>query len=140
MGIVPPIGSQDPAVGPIEQVVYHGGSVMRDVTVHTIFWAPAGYSFSGSPGAGVPGYVQLIQQFYSDVAHDSNSTANAMSVLPQYGDQSGAGNYSISYAASADSISDSTPYPRASAQCASPAGLATCVTDTAIEVLGNICV
>lgn len=133
MGIVPPIGSQDPAVGPIEQVVYHGGSVMRDVTVHTVFWAPPGYSFPGSPSVGALAYEQLIQQFFTDVARDSGSTANAMSVLPQYGDSSGAGTYSISYIASADSISDGAPYPPPSAQCASPAGLATCVTDTTIE-------
>ena len=31
--------------------VYHGGSVMRNVTIHTIFWAPTGYRFDGSPAA-----------------------------------------------------------------------------------------
>ena len=53
MGIVPPVGSQDQSVGQLEPVVFHGGTVMRDVTVHTIFWAPAGYAF------GKPAYHAL---------------------------------------------------------------------------------
>jgi hypothetical protein len=133
MGIVPPIGSQDQAVGQLEPVVFHGGSVMRDVTIHTIFWAPAGYAFGGPPSPGGHGYVQLIQQFFTDVAHDSSSTTNAFSVLPQFGDGSGAGTYAISYNATPDSISDTTPYPPQSRQCASPSGIATCVTDLEVQ-------
>lgn len=132
MGIVPPAGSQDVAVGPVEQVVFHGGAVMRDVTVHTVFWAPAGYAFTGAPPAGLS-YVQMIQRFFTDVAHDSGSGSNVFKVLPQYGDGSGAGAYSISYNAAADSIADTTPYPSKSGQCASPGGIATCVTDTTIQ-------
>ncbi len=125
MGIVPPLGTQDAAVGALEPVVFHGGPVMRNVTVHTVFWAPAGYAFTGPPSPGGHSYVQLIQQFFTDAAHASGSAANAFSVLPQFGDVSGAGTYSVSYSAATDSISDSTPYPPPSRQCASPSGLAT---------------
>ena len=47
---------------------------MRDVTIHTIFWAPSGYAFSGSPGGGALGYVPLVQQFFTDVATASGTT------------------------------------------------------------------
>jgi hypothetical protein len=133
MGIIPPIGSQDQAVGQLEPVVFHGGGVMRDVTVHTIFWAPAGYAFGGPPSPGGHGYVQLIQQFFTDAAHDSGSAGNAFSILPQFGDGSGAGTYAISYSAAGDSISDTAPYPPRSKQCASPSGIATCVTDLEVQ-------
>ncbi|HEY5188512.1 MAG TPA: hypothetical protein VII87_05715, partial [Solirubrobacteraceae bacterium] len=56
MGLLPRLGSTEIASGTNIPVVYHGGQVMRNVTVHTIFWAPAGYRFTGSPGGGVPGY------------------------------------------------------------------------------------
>ena len=72
-------------------VVYHGGQVMRNVTVHTIFWAPAGYHFDGSPAAGVPGYEALVKQFLVDAAHDSAAPNNIFSTLTQYHDAQGAG-------------------------------------------------
>jgi hypothetical protein len=80
MGLVPPRGRQDLAVASSIPVVYHGGSVMRNVTVHTIFWAPAGYAFTGAPSAGTLGYQPLLEQFFTDAAHDSGTTGNVFSV------------------------------------------------------------
>ena len=67
MGLVPPLNRQhtlragDVASGALTPVTYHGGPVMAGgVTVHTIFWAPSGYAFEGSPGAGIPTYEGLI--------------------------------------------------------------------------------
>jgi hypothetical protein len=134
MGLVPPAGGPpEVAIAAREPVVYHGGSVMRNVTVHTVFWAPAGYPFGGSPGSGAPGYVALVQQFLTDAAQDSGSTANDFSVLAQYGDTGSPGGYALGYSAGADSITDTDPYPALSAQCLSPSGFATCVTDLEIE-------
>ncbi len=69
LGLIPPLHSQgefehEPSeVDVFFPVAYHGGSVMAGgVTVHTIFWAPSGYAFQGSPGAGIPTYKGLIQQ------------------------------------------------------------------------------
>ena len=132
-GIVPIQGGPEIAAGSNIPVVYHGGSVMRDVTIHTIFWAPAGYRFEGSPSPGVLGYEPLIQRFFTDIAHDSGGTTDVYSVLRQYGDGSGPGQYSISYGAASDSISDSDLYPPASEQCPSPQGVATCVTDLELQ-------
>ena len=106
---------------------------MRNVTIHTVFWAPAGYRFDGSPGGGALGYQALIQQFFTDVAHDSGGTSNIFSTLDQYGDGSGEGTYSIHYDPAADSIVDTDPYPAQSRQCPSPSGVATCVTDPQVQ-------
>ena len=136
----------DVATGQSVPVVYHGGSVMAGgVTVHTIFWAPPGHAFQGSPGGGVPTYEGLTQQLFTDLAHDSGAgggcTAagcNIFSVLPQYaeGTSPGAitpGAYQISYSAAADSVDVADPYPAKSDQCASPAGTATCITDGQVQ-------
>jgi hypothetical protein len=135
LGLLPAHGQQvDPAVGATSiPLVYHGGTVMHDVRVHTIFWAPAGYQFSGPPSAGTLSYRGLIEQFLTDVAHDSGSTQNVFSVLGQYPDATGPGSYHIAYDPSTDSITDTSPYPSGSRQCVSPGGIATCVTDLQLQ-------
>ena len=133
MGLLPAHGAQEVASSPSIPVLYHGGSVMRNVTIHTVFWAPAGYHFDGSPGPGVLGYEALIQQFFADVAHDSGSTGNIFSLLNQFGDHSGDGSYQINYDPAADSVADTDPYPAAGQQCPSPSGVATCVTDQQVQ-------
>jgi hypothetical protein len=151
LGLVPPVNRQgqlstgDVATGALTPETYHGGPVMAGgVTVHTIFWAPQGHPFQGSPGGGVPTYVGLVQQFLTDVAADSGAPGtctpaecNAFTVQRQYAEGTGVGQitpgaYSISYNA-ADSINDSNPYPAKADQCASPAGTAVCVTDGEIQ-------
>src|ERR1700686_2982251 len=70
LGLIPPVnsqgqfGSQDVATGALTPLTYHAGSTMTGgVTVHTIFWAPSGFSFQGSPGGVIPTYKGMIQQF-----------------------------------------------------------------------------
>ncbi len=133
MGLLPRHGAQEIATSPSIPVVYHGGVVMRNVTIHTIFWAPSGYHYNGSPGAGALGYVPLIQQFLTDVAHDSGSTGNIFSLLNQFGDHTGDGSYQIHYDPAVDSVTDTHPYPAAANQCPSPSGVATCVTDLQVQ-------
>ncbi len=131
MGLIAPYGHRDLASAPPVPVVYHGGAVMTPpVTVHTVFWAPPGHPFSGSPGLLVPGYEALAQRFFRDVAHDSGTVANVFSVLGEYPQARAPSGYGISYDPATDSIHDTTPYPGAAAQCPSPSGAATCVTDT----------
>jgi len=134
LGLVPAHGQQpDLATAISIPIVYHGGAVMHDVRIHTIFWAPAGYRFSGPPSPGTLSYKGLVAQFLTDVAHDSGSAGNVFSVLGQYPDGTGAGAYRISYNASTDSIDDGNPYPGGSRQCASASGTATCVTDLELQ-------
>jgi hypothetical protein len=133
LGIVPPAGHQEVAISSNMPVVYHGGLVMHHLTVHTVFWAPPGFRFDGPPSPLVAGYEQLIKQFFTDVAQDSGAVSNEFSLLNQYPDSSAPGTYSISYSASQDSIDDTQPYPASSQQCASPSGVATCVTTLQVE-------
>jgi hypothetical protein len=134
MGIVPSARAGDIAVGPNFQVVYHGGAVMSaPVHVHTVFWAPAGYGFGGSPGLGSRAYVPLIEQFLTDAAHDSGAKSNVFSVLGEYPDLAGPGRYALTYNPATDSINDTNPYPARSLQCPSPASTLTCVTDSEVQ-------
>lgn len=133
LGIIPAAGAPDLAQGFNLPEAYHGGSVMRGVTVHSIFWAPGGYGFGGAPTPGALGYESLVQRYFGDVALDSGQSTNEFSVLGQYGDGGGPGAYSVAYSAAADSIRDTNPYPPASQQCGSPVGIATCVTDVELQ-------
>src|SRR5579863_8400679 len=132
LGLLPSFAAQDIATGAPIDAVYHGGPVMSGgVTLHTIFWAPPGYTFDS-------GYEALIKKFVTDSAADSGKTTNMYSVLTQYGQQTGpdtasAGSYSMSYSASTDSMDVTTPYPPVADQCASPNGVIACVTDGQIQ-------
>ena len=148
MGIVPAHGvALDIASGEPIDVVYHGGAVMGpNVVVHTVFWAPPGYQFGGSPGSEpgsggllglggstpIPGYEAMQQQFFTDVAHDSGSQNDIYSLLNEYPDHTGNGSYQLSYNAAVDSVNATDPFPPKSAQCASAAGAGACVTDTQV--------
>src|SRR5579863_672351 len=131
LGLFPSYGNSDIATGNDTAATYHGGSVMAaNVTVHTIFWAPSGFSYT-------PGYEALVKQFLSDAAAASGTSGNAFSVLRQYGQQTGTdtavpGNYSLTYSASGDSTDDVDAYPT-SGGCSSPDGVQTCLTDGQVQ-------
>src|SRR5207245_6069331 len=55
------------------------------------------------------------------------------SVLPQFADNGGPGTYNVSYDAATDSVDAADPFPRSDNQCASPSGIATCVTDLQLQ-------
>jgi len=59
------------------KVTYHGGPVLRASSVYTIFWVPAGHAFP-------TGYSTLINQYFSDVAHDSYLHSNVYGSTVQY--------------------------------------------------------
>jgi len=123
LGLVPGVGRQgDFAAGSPVPVVFHGGNVMRSgVAVHLIFWGPPGFSFHS-------GYRTLIQQFFTDAAAASGLTSNVFSVLPQFGDNGGAGDYALSV----DSITDTQAFPTTD-NCASANGAPTCLTDHQVQ-------
>jgi hypothetical protein len=134
----------DVASGEPTPVTYHGGSTMvGGVTVHLIFWSGGTHPFQGQPAGAPADYEGMIEQFFTDVAHDSGATSNVFSVEPQYasGTSPGAitpGDYNISYSSSNpdDLILDNNPYP-SSGQCASPNNAAVCVTDAQVQAEVN---
>jgi hypothetical protein len=131
LGLVPSYASTDIGSGAATAVDYMGGTVMApSVTVHTLFWAPSGYSYNA-------GYEALVKQFLTDAAGASGASSNVFSVLREYGQQTGTasavpGNYSIAYDATSDSNDDFNQYP-SSGGCASPAGVQTCLTDGQVQ-------
>jgi hypothetical protein len=131
LGLFPSYASADIATGAATDAEYHGGTVMAaNVTVHTIFWAPSGFSYT-------PGYEALLKQFLTDAASASGTSSNVFSVLRQYGQQTGTatavpGNYSIAYSAASDSTDDVDAYP-STGDCSSPDGVQTCLTDGQIQ-------
>ena len=102
LGLIPPVNGQGnfntvpSEIGVFNAVTYHGGPTMTGgVNVHVIFWAPPGFAFQGSTGTGIPTYEGMIEQYYTDVAHDSTgmgagpgcstTACNDFTVEPQYG-------------------------------------------------------
>jgi hypothetical protein len=80
-------------------LVYHGGPVLHTNRTVAIYWGP-----SSSFGSG---YQSTINQYFTDVAHDSGSGANVYSVLNQYYDGTG----SIAYSSTAGpSVTDTSGY------------------------------
>jgi hypothetical protein len=77
-------GADGPGADGTTDMVYHGGSVMRDPTVYAVFWNPT------TPPAGYPGalfgadYQNGIEHYLSDV-----SQTPYFNILTQYGDSSG---------------------------------------------------
>jgi PKD repeat protein len=71
-------------------VCYRGGPVLRDPTVHLIFW-------QGGVEAFPEHYVETVERYFEDVAHDSGAQTNVFAVDPQYGDTTGPGEYKLSF-------------------------------------------
>lgn len=144
LGLAPPINSRGEAntqpteLGENIPELYHGGPVMTGgVTVHAIFWAPNGFKFQGAPPSS-KSYEELIEQYYSDVAKESNAKTNIFSTDIQYGqDLPGkgveSGEYNIKFEASNpdDVIHDTDAYPEG--DCASPLNASACITDAELQ-------
>lgn len=81
---------------------------MHSNHVRAVFWAADGLEFP-------PGYADLIDRFFGDVAADSGQPSNVYSVTPEYGDAAGPAAYDSTYAARID---DRMPYPTGT--CVSP--------------------
>jgi hypothetical protein len=120
-GVVPTIGH----VGPQDQcnppcgsgdLLYHGGPTMTTNNVYAIFWVPGGYSVAS-------GYQSTINQFFTDVAHDSGMGTNVYSVATQYS--------GIQYSSTfGGSVTDTNAFPTSG--CLLYNGLTECLTDAQI--------
>ncbi len=148
LGLIPLYAGQVSGSGPLQPVDYHGGEIMSGgVTIHTIFWTGGTNQFEGQPSGAPHDYVGMIQQFLSDVAHDSTATAggtctnsacDSFTVLPQFASGTTPasvtlGENSIVYDPATDSTVDTNPYPAKADQCASPGNTAVCVTEDQVR-------
>ena len=89
---------QCPGAGPTYcgsgNLIFHfGGSVMHTNETYTIFWQPTGYAHPFPAG-----YQTKIDQYLTDVAHDSGARSNVYATDPQYSDSGGSAQYSSTFA------------------------------------------
>jgi hypothetical protein len=104
-------------------VDYNGGPVMPSSTDYMILWSPTGF------GAYPPEYLQGIEQYFVDLAHDSGGHQNTNSVSTQYNDLTGAfANYDVRFAGA---LLDFHPYPKS--QCPAAHPIVACLTDAQIQ-------
>jgi hypothetical protein len=111
---------------------YHGGPVMPTSQVYAIFWIPPGYSVDSTQ----PGYQQTIENYFTNVAHDSASGAGPFSSNvywsdTQYYQSTPSGNQNVAYNSTfAGAITDTDPYP--SSGC-TDSYTSVCLTDPQIQ-------
>jgi hypothetical protein len=119
-----PAPGHAPAPTPFDSIFrnldYNGGPVMPSNTNYTFYWAPA-----GSP-AYPADYQPGLNQFFTDLAHDSGGGENADSVSTQYNDA--AGEVAAYNSHFAGAIIDTNPYPASGCAYA-----VICLTDAQIR-------
>ena len=104
-------------------VDYNGGPVMPVNTDYAVYWSPGGL------GAYGPEYVAGINQYFTDLQHDSGGHQNVDSVSAQYNDVSGAtSSYSVTFGGG---LLDTDPYP--ASQCPVTSPVTNCLTDAQLE-------
>jgi IPT/TIG domain-containing protein len=113
-GVVPLIGHQVQGSG---DLTYHGGPTMTTNKTYAIYWVPSGSSMPS-------GYQSTINQFFGDVAHDSNMSSNVYAATTQYSSIQ----YNSTFGAS---TVDTNPFP--SNGCSVYAGVTRCLTDAQLQ-------
>jgi hypothetical protein len=113
-GIVPLLGRQVQGSG---DLTFHGGPVMGTNKTYAIYWVPSGSSMP-------TGYQSTINQFFTDVAHDSNMSTNVYAADTQYS--------SIQYNSTfGGSTVDTNAFPTNG--CSVYSGVTRCLTDAQIQ-------
>jgi hypothetical protein len=119
-GVVPLVGRQVQGSG---DLTYHGGPVMTTNQEYAIYWVPSGSSLPS-------GYQTTINQFFTDVAHDSNMSTNVYAATTQY--YQNPGQVHIQYQSTfGGSTVDTNPFP--SNGCSVYSGVTRCLTDAQIQ-------
>ncbi len=151
-GIVPHIGGSvgaaahsTTAASGIGPLAYQGGKVMTTNTAYAIYWMPSTSTCSGSPCTG---YENAINQYFTDVAHDSGTNTNVYSVATQYCQgvlinttACNGGGTPITYGATfGGSYVDTTAYPPSGCNDNHGGGDPVCLTDAQLhtEILNAI--
>ena len=139
VGVVPlqaangrPAGASDPAAARLQAasgvtgldasgpLVKHSGPVMHSVTTHVVYWDPS-KDFTEKT-------QEVINGFFTAVAHDSGAPTNVFAVAGQYTDSTANAAYS---SAVGSAPPDSAAYPASG--CSVPSGYSVCLTDTQVQ-------
>ena len=104
-------------------VDYNGGPVMPSNRDYMVLWSPSGLTPYGTE------YVNGIEQYFTDLAHDSGGNQNVDSIAAQYNDLTGAfARYAVTFGGA---ILDTDPYP--ASQCPAVSPVTNCLTDAQIQ-------
>jgi PKD repeat protein len=102
---------------------YHSGPVLHSSAPYLIFWAPSGESIPSS-------WESLMEQYFTDVAHDSGASSNVYGVNRQFTDAAGFADYRQIFNPSTQAIVDTQPYPAPDSSCGSES---TCLSDAQLQ-------
>lgn len=99
-----------------QNMCYRGGPVLHDPTIHLIFWqGQVEEDISKEPNVKLfpAHYVELVERYFEDLAHDSGHETNVFAVDPQYWEeQSGhsfePGEYKLAFDRNTDVTVDTT--------------------------------
>jgi hypothetical protein len=109
-----------------QDMCYRGGPVLRDPTIHLIFWqgpVVAGVSTETNVEAFTASYIETVARYFEDVSHDNGAQTNVFAVDPQYFDENSKGElvpgeYALSFEnGPADVTVDPTPFPKHVSGC-----------------------
>jgi hypothetical protein len=103
-----------------QDVCYRGGPVLHDPTIHLIFWqGPVEEDISAEPHVELfpRGYLETVEQYFEDVAHDSGLESNVFAVDSQYWEEQSrdafhAGEYKLSFDRATDVTVDTSSFPK----------------------------
>ena len=102
---------------------YNGGPVMPSNTNYMVLWSPGGLD------AYPDGYVEGLERWFRDLAHDSGGHQNTDSVSAQYRDLTGAfSRYATTFGGV---LVDRQPYP--AGQCPANSPVVNCLTDAQVQ-------
>jgi hypothetical protein len=124
-GLVPArhVGKEAPCnpCGP-GKLTYHGGSVMVTNKTYTVFWLPSGQYMQS-------GYQSTVNQYFTDVAHDSGMPTNVYAASTQYTQN---GNTNVQYASTfAGTATDTSAFPING--CTPSGGETVCLSDAQLQ-------
>jgi PKD domain len=120
-----------------QDVCYRGGPVLRDPTIHLIFWQ--GPVAEPNVELFPPHYVEIVARYFEDVAHDNGRQTNVFAVDPQYFDKNAkeelvAGEYALSFDKSVDLTVDNAAFPKhLTGGCTDESAKGPCLLDSDIQ-------
>jgi hypothetical protein len=124
-----------------QDVCYRGGPVVRDPTIHLIFWqGPVEEDISAEPHVELfpHGYIEMVEQYFEGVAHDSGLETNVFAVDSQYWEEQSqgafhAGEYKLSFNRATDVTVDSSPFPKGGCKDETTFSEGPCLLDSDIQ-------